>query len=252
MSVDGLFTKENLDVYLKELGKEFRKLNGKKVPAEIVLVGGAAILINYGFRESTYDMDGIILASSSMKDAINHVGDRLDLPNGWLNEDFKRTPSFSEKLFAVSTYYKTFSNIIKVRTVAAEYLVAMKLMSGRQYKNDLSDIVGILWEHHKSGNSITKGDIERAIIQLYGADVSVPPHSQKVLEDAFVYEDLESVYHEIRKQEIESKDILMDFELSYPQGIKCERIEIILEQVRRRKQEKRMSEGRADVRKDNG
>ena len=57
-------------MYLKELGKEFRKLNGKKMPAEIVLIGGAAILANYGFRESTYDIDAVILASSAMKDAL--------------------------------------------------------------------------------------------------------------------------------------------------------------------------------------
>ena len=29
------FTKENLDSYLKELAKEFRKKNGTKMPAEI-------------------------------------------------------------------------------------------------------------------------------------------------------------------------------------------------------------------------
>ena len=68
------FTKDNLDGYLKELSKEFRKMNGSKIPAEIILIGGASVLINYGFREMTYDMDAIIQALSSMKDAINHVG----------------------------------------------------------------------------------------------------------------------------------------------------------------------------------
>ena len=76
------FTKENLDRYLKELAREFRKRNGKSMPAEIILIGGASIVINYGFREMTYDMDAIISASSSMKDAINHVGDKYGLPNG--------------------------------------------------------------------------------------------------------------------------------------------------------------------------
>jgi len=61
MSVDTHFTKENLDNYLKELSREFRKLNGKKIPAEITLIGGAAILVNYGFRETTYDIDAIII-----------------------------------------------------------------------------------------------------------------------------------------------------------------------------------------------
>ena len=36
--------KKELDIYLRELGKEYRKLAGKKSPAEIVLIGGGAIL----------------------------------------------------------------------------------------------------------------------------------------------------------------------------------------------------------------
>ena len=89
-------TKENLDIYLKDLGKEFRKLNGKAIPAEIVMIGGAAILINYGFRDMTTDIDAIIHASSAIKDAINRVGDKHNLPNGWLNADFMRTDSQGE------------------------------------------------------------------------------------------------------------------------------------------------------------
>ena len=76
------FNRDNLDSYLRELAKEFRKINGKKMPAEIILVGGASVLINYGFRDMTNDMDAIIQASSSMKEAINRVADRMNLPNG--------------------------------------------------------------------------------------------------------------------------------------------------------------------------
>ena len=138
------FTRNNLDGYLKELSKEFRKINGNRLPAEIILIGGASILLNYGFREMTYDMDAIIQASSAMKEAINHVGDRLGLPTGWLNTDFMKTSSYTPKLIQYSKYYKTFSNVLTIRTVSAEYLVVMKLMAGRRYKNDLSDIIGIL------------------------------------------------------------------------------------------------------------
>lgn len=70
------FTKENLDLYLKELAKEFKRLNGKRMPAEIILIGGAAILANYSFRESTSDMDAIIYASSAMKEAIHKVAEK--------------------------------------------------------------------------------------------------------------------------------------------------------------------------------
>ena len=129
-------TRDNLNEYLKDLAKEFRKLNGNKTSAEIVLIGGAAILVGYGFRELTYDIDAIIIASSAMKDAIARVSDKRGLPPDWLNTDFKRTASYSDKLPGVSQYYRTFSNILTVRTVSAEYLLAMKFMSGRQYKND--------------------------------------------------------------------------------------------------------------------
>ena len=64
MSFESPITRENLNEYLKALAKEFRRLNGTKMPAEIILIGGAAILANYGFREMTYDMDAIITASS--------------------------------------------------------------------------------------------------------------------------------------------------------------------------------------------
>ena len=52
---DTLFTRDNLDSCLKELAKEFRKINGSRIPAEIILIDGASVLINYGFREMTYE-----------------------------------------------------------------------------------------------------------------------------------------------------------------------------------------------------
>ena len=82
------FTRENIDLYLKEVAKEYRKQAGKKMPAELVLIGGASVLINYSFRNMTTDIDALIEAASAFKDAINCIRDRYDLPNGWLNSDF--------------------------------------------------------------------------------------------------------------------------------------------------------------------
>jgi len=236
MSADKPFTKENLDTYLKELGKEFRKLNGTKMPAEIILIGGAAILANYGFREVTYDIDAIILASAAMKDAINHVGDKMGLPVGWLNADFQKTDSFSDKLLEVSVYYKTFSNILTIRMVAAEYLIAMKLMSGRQYKNDLSDIAGILWEHQKNGNPILREAINKAITTLYGENTMLPSISKKTIDDAFSDGDYEGAYKKIRKNEKQAKEILIDFDQAHQGAMKGENINAILERARRKRE----------------
>ncbi|MCL2321597.1 MAG: DUF6036 family nucleotidyltransferase [Oscillospiraceae bacterium] len=244
MSFDIQFTKENLNTYLKELGKEFRKLNGTKMPAEIILIGGAAILANYSFREMTYDIDAIILASSAMKEAINHVGDKLNLPTGWLNEDFKNTKSYSNKLLEVSIYYKTFSNILTIRTVSAEYLVAMKLMSGRRYKNDLSDIAGILREHQRNGTPITQEAVSRAVTILYGSWTDIPVNSKKFIEAAFKSGDYETMYLQNVDSENQSKDILIDFDKSNPGKLRKldgEDISTILEQARRKRQNKKIN-----------
>ena len=67
------FTREDIDTYLKELAKRFRKLNGTKMPGEIVIVGGAAVLLKYDFRKQSRDIDGIIRALSAIKESINYV-----------------------------------------------------------------------------------------------------------------------------------------------------------------------------------
>jgi len=220
MSFELNFTKNNLDFYLKELSKAFRKLNGKKFPAEIILIGGASILVNYGFRDTTNDIDAIIYASSVMKEAINIIGDRFQLPNGWLNTDFTRTKSYSEKLTQVSVYYKTYSNILTIRTIAAEYLIAMKLVSGRQYKNDLSDIAGILWEHQKSGNPINYEMIDKAVVELYGGWDEVSEKIKIILSEVFKSGDFVKLYKDTRESEIESKKVLIEFENKYPDALK--------------------------------
>lgn len=234
MSYDISFTKENLDYCLKELAKEFRRLNGNTVPAEIILIGGASILINYCFRDMTNDVDAIIQASSAMKDAINIVGDKLSLPNGWLNTDFRRTESYTPKLIEVSTYYKTFSNILTVRTVASEYLVAMKLMSGRRYKNDLSDIIGIFREHHLRNTPISYERLHAAVCKLYGSWSSIPVSSKELINTVFITTDYDELYQKYRNEEIESKEILLDIQGKYPDLINKGNLDDILNKARRK------------------
>ena len=227
-------TLNNLNEYLKELGREFRKMNGTKTHAEIILVGGAAILAKYGFRDLTYDVDAIIVASSAMKDAINRVRDKYGLPNGWLNTDFKRTGSYTEKLFEASVYYRTFSNVLTIRIITAEYLLAMKLMSCRQYKNDLSDIVGILWEHQKNGNPLLRESVEKAFSMLYGSAAVIPDISRIFLDAVFNDGNYEALYQSTCESELKSKDMLLEFERKYPHALKTENIDGIIEKMKQK------------------
>ena len=229
------FTKENLNTYLSELGKQYRKLCGKAVEAEIILVGGAAVLASYDFRDMTTDVDALIRANASMKDAINMVGDKYGLPNGWLNADFMHTGSYSPKLDEFSLYYKSFYGVLSVRTITAEYLIAMKLRSGRKYKNDLSDVIGILAEHEKKGMPITFEKIDAAVENLYGGWGSFPEDSKPFIEDALKNGDFENVYASVKNDEIESKDILIDFEKDYPKVAKESNINDILKTLKEKR-----------------
>ena len=228
MSAETPITKENLDTYLKELAKRFRKLNGKSMPAEITLIGGASILINYGFRDSTYDVDALIQASSAMKDAINYVTDTLGLPNGWLNEDFKNTKSYTPRLVNYSKYYRTFSNVLTVRTITGEYLVAMKLMAYRQYKHDISDIVGILREQQNSGDPLTFERIDRAVKDLYDCWENLPEDAKNMIESILSNEDMDALYAAYADEEAAAKNALITFDGKYPDVLKEDNLEDIL------------------------
>lgn len=157
-----------MDLLFTDLGKEYRKLS--KNPIQIVVVGGAAIFAKYSFRIMSLDIDGMLLPfkSDALKHAINNVSDKNNIPRGWLNDDFIKTESFSHNIALYSNYYKTFSNIIEVRIISSPHLIAMKLMSFRPYKYDLSDIYGIIAEERKNNNPITKDQIISAIKDLYG------------------------------------------------------------------------------------
>ncbi len=211
-----VFTKDNVDLYLKELGKEYRRLNRKGTPAEIVLIGGAAVLLNYGFRDMTTDIDALIHAASIMKEAIYNVGDKFGLPGDWLNSDFKKTTSFTFKLYEYSKYYKTFYGVLTVRMISGEYLLAMKLRASRGYKNDLSDILGILAEHEERGDSISMERIDKAVNDLYGGWDDFDPKSKEFAEKVVANGNYREKYTTFKNEEIETRKRLTEFEKENP------------------------------------
>ncbi len=208
--------RSDLDLCLKELAKEYRRLNRKTMPAEIILVGRAAVMASYGFRDLTTYVDAVIHAASSMNDAIAAVREKFGLPNRWLNADFMCTGSYSPKLREYSVYYKEYSNIVTIRTIAAEYLIAMKLRSGRIYKNDLSDVIGILAEHKERGSPVSYEQIDKAVHDLYEGWQHIPSGSSAFLEAALKNRNYTEILSSIISEEQHSKDLLIDFVHKYP------------------------------------
>ncbi|MBE6035631.1 MAG: hypothetical protein E7222_13180 [Clostridiales bacterium] len=202
-------TKHDADHYLYEIAKEYKKANRANPYAELIIVGGGAIMLGYNFRSSTEDFDVIIRGSSSLiKEIANRIGDKNDLANGWLNSDFSKTTSYSKELILHSKFYKTFCNCLDVRIVPDEYLIAMKLVSGREYKHDCSDIIGILSEAIQKKEPLSFDKIDRAVNELYGGWGLVSDDMKNFLNNVLKETDLEGLYYRIEEKETVNRERL--------------------------------------------
>lgn len=75
-----MLSKESIDVYLDKLADKILEKFGPEASIEIVVVGGAAIAINYTFRESTMDIDTFSRASAYLDDLVADVAKECSLP----------------------------------------------------------------------------------------------------------------------------------------------------------------------------
>lgn len=169
-------TKENINIYLSSLSKELKKEFGKNAELELIIVGGASLILNYDFRKSTMDIDAINSNISSINACIHKVADTYNLPYTWLNSDFKTTASYSPKLIECSKLYKKFGNVLSVYTIKDEYLLCMKLVSFRLDK-DTADVMNLLdFLAKKEPNGLAER-IDAAMIRLYNSWDRVLPEA---------------------------------------------------------------------------
>ena len=126
-------TRANAMNIIRRFAKVYSKTLGK-APAEIIIVGGGSIMLNYKFRDATQDFDVILRAASGIKDVITRFADKNNLPRDWMNTDFVKTASYSDALMEVSRHYCWLNNqTLEIRTVSGIYLIAMKMIAHRDY-----------------------------------------------------------------------------------------------------------------------
>jgi len=102
-------------------------------------------------------------------------------------------------------FYKDFLGLIEVRTIKDEYLVAMKLKASRDYKYDISDVIGILGGCQKQGKQMSRALIEKAVIDLYGSVDEVKKEDWDRLDSIMKNGDYDGLIIEFRKLEKERK-----------------------------------------------
>ena len=227
---------ENADKLLRELARAFRMQNRKHADVEMVIVGGGSILLNYGFREMTDDFDIISNADAAIKEASLVVRDKYDLEYNWVNSDFTQTQSNSALLQQYSALYKVFNNgHFVVRTIKAEYLIAMKTIAYREYKTDRSDIIGVLQAEKEKGHMITFEDIADAFGKLYGEGKKMPPDAEKDIRawSAMSSAELAELYSDIRNNEESISVKLKEKTAEYPDKVTEANIKDIIEKIRK-------------------
>lgn len=147
--------------------------------AEIIVVGGAALVLLFGARDTTKDVDAYFVRpeASQIRDAVARVAMRLELPSDWLNDGAK---GYLVGLSTGDVLYQSRSLVAHAASTAQ--LLAMKLAAWR--------------------DAIDRADAEILLSQMSGiADdvwarvkVFVPPH--QLDKASYAFEDLWEATHE--------------------------------------------------------
>ena len=138
------FSREEIQNGLKRLG-ELALAQGFQI--RLTLVGGAVMVLSYQARQSTRDVDAVILAPKEarlVRALAKQVAEEQDWPEDWLNDGAKGY------LVGISDGPILFSAPgVEARAPALEQLLAMKLCAWRD-DLDISDARRLLQEN-KSG-----------------------------------------------------------------------------------------------------
>lgn len=116
----------------KDIRRAFDALSGELGDSgekgEIVVIGGAALVLLFEAREATKDVDAYFLSpkASTMRAAIARVAERLELPEDWMNDAAK---GFFVGVSSGEALYQ--SEFLVARAASTVQLLAMKLAAWR-------------------------------------------------------------------------------------------------------------------------
>lgn len=167
-------TETEIRLYLSKISD---RLSEKEITGEIVVFGGAAMVLAYQARVSTKDVDAVFVPKNEVYDAADVVALEYGLESGWLNDAVKGFLSEHGKTVPVLDYPN-----LKVYVAAPEYLLAMKCMSMRLGKDetDLNDICFLIGRL-----KIKTADEVLSLVERYYPGNRIQPRTQFTLEELF-------------------------------------------------------------------
>lgn len=121
-----MLSRDDIQRALQAFAEELKLMSTR---CELVLVGGAAMVLLYGARKATKDVDALIMSDAepaAIRRAVERVAHALDLPDDWLNDAAKGY------LHGLSPGVVLLDEpTLLVRTPAPQQLLAMKLAAWR-------------------------------------------------------------------------------------------------------------------------
>jgi hypothetical protein len=165
-----MLTKGLLLKYLRQLGDE---LDARGISGEILLAGGAAMCLVHDARDMTKDIDALYEPKEAINAIAAKIAERENLPANWLNDSVKGFMGANAPIEDVIALKG-----LKVQTVSAEYLLAMKMMSARYGEKDYEDILFLM---NKLGITTTERAIE-TLLAFFPQNL-ILPKTQYIIEE---------------------------------------------------------------------
>lgn len=164
--------KEDIEKYLRMLGQELLQ---RGVTGEILLAGGAVMLLKVQNREVTKDIDAYFNPGQAniIRDAAKVIADREGLSYNWINEGVKG-------FFYTQPPAEEWAEYpgLRVYMASLDYLFAMKVVAGRP--QDIDDIKALA-----NVMSLSNAQDALAIIKKYVPEQLLTPRMEYTIEEIF-------------------------------------------------------------------
>ncbi|GCE09696.1 DUF6036 family nucleotidyltransferase [Dictyobacter aurantiacus] len=172
--------RQEIEKYLQELGDELER-RGFQSPVRVMIVGGVAMLLLAANRESTEDVDVVLMdiegdsstnptpETKAFKSAVNAVAKKHQMKRTWINDDvayFIRDMAPNPGATLWHEYKK-----LHVYLPSKEYILALKLMVYRP--KDMLDIEALLKQLQ-----ITTREQAQEIVDRFIPDTAWQDHYQ--------------------------------------------------------------------------
>ncbi len=159
------FDKKLLDTLLSAVAREYSAGAGGGTPTELILTGGAALLNTCRVCAQQYDIGVVTLNSPELDAAIDSACRQLAVDRAQLVPRPATGRPLPLEAVVNSNYCKTFSGVLSVRRLSAEYICASRLFDVRSL-GDVGDAARVLLESAGKKRPLTPERVLEAAQEL--------------------------------------------------------------------------------------